>query len=250
MINTEPCPHYQFLDNFWTTNQIPEINYRLNLTTNWSGTDNEENFLKNPKPGYSKDSVVYKFNSRGYRTHEFDFSNPKPSIICIGCSFTEGVGVNYDDTWVSQIEKNFPDYTTYNLGVGGTSGDFVARTLNSIGSLLNTKIVFVLWPHVSRYEVYEAGSVINMWPQNTAGYNNHMVNETHLFNLREKNRALVHLLSQVHGYTVVEEYVDSVFHAGRPGSSMDFGRDTHPGPRWHNLIAKKFIERYNDNSKI
>jgi len=251
MINTEPCPFYQGLDNYWTTYQVPKIDYRLSLTTNWSGSDSEENFLKKPKSGYTKNSVVYHFNSHGYRTHEFEFSNPKPSVLCIGCCFTEGVGVNYRDTWVKQIEQNFPNHTTYNLGVSGASGDFVARTLNSIGTLLDTKVVFVLWPHITRYEVYNPGAVVNVWPQNMTN-ELHLVkpDATHLFNLREKNRVLVNLLGQLHGYTVVEQYVDSVFHSGSPGSSIDFGRDHHPGPNWHSLIAEKFIESYNDNSKI
>lgn len=244
------CPIYQNLDNFWIKDQMPVVPHMVNLVTNWSGTDNEENFIKNPKPGYTADSIIYKYNSHGFRTKEIDFTNKKPSIICLGCGLTEGVGVNYEQTWVSEIEKNFPEYNTYNFGVNGSSGDTATRILYLISNILNIHTVFILWPHITRYEIYNTGGVVNMWPNNKIqGYTPDTLTDTNFFNLREKNRAFVSTLSTLHKFRVIEEFVDAVIHAGRPSGLADYGRDNHPGPIWHKNIAKHFMEKY-DNSTI
>ena len=251
MINTQPCPFYQGLDNYWQEQTIPCIYRRANTETNWSDTDSEENFNLNPKPGYTKNSIVYQYNSNGYRSMEFDLTNSKPSILCLGCSFTEGVGVNYNETWVSKIADYFPEYNTYNLGVGGSSGDTVARTLYSIGNMLDTKIVFILWPHITRYELYNPGAPTDELANSKFSFNRDLASDTHAFNLREKNKAIVKLLSRTYNFHVEEEFVDNIIHHnGNSLKLLDTGRDTHPGPQWHNAMAQLFIKRYNDNSKI
>ena len=249
-INIVPCPLIQDVDDYWLVDQpsfVPVIPHNVNVVTNWSGTDNEENFKRNPKPGYTADSIVYKYNSHGYRTQEFD--TVKPSMLCLGCSFTEGVGVNIQDTWSAHLQERFSEHNVYNLGIGGCSGDTVTRTLYSIGNMLNIDTVFILWPHFYRYEVYNPGAPIAMFPGNDQGYTPGILTDTHFYNLRQKNRAIVALLKQLHGYNVIEEYVDTVWHTGRPGAGADNGRDNHPGPIWHKHIANLLLEKY-DNSKI
>lgn len=251
-IKITPCPIYQGLEDFWQAEKIPVLQHRVNLVTNWNDTDTEENFLKNPKPNYTQDSIIYKFNSHGFRSKEFEVDSTKPSILCLGCNITEGVGVNYEDTWIAHIEKAFPDYNVYNLGISGSSGDTVARLLTAFGNILNTKLIFVLWPHITSYEQYDTGAVINMRPNN--GIENHYPAEhtrTHFFNNRQKNRTIVKLLSKINQYQVFEEYYDSVIHQGDwRNKIIDTGRDNHPGPQWHQAMADIFLKKYYDNTTI
>lgn len=249
-INIIACPLLQDLDDYWLVDQpshIPVLPHNSNVVTNWADTDSEENFKKNPRAGYTKDSIVYKYNSYGYRTKEFN--TDKPSILCLGCSFTKGVGVNLEDTWSAHIQDRFPDHNVYNLGIGGCSGDTVTRTLYRIGNMLNTTTVFILWPHYYRYEVYNPGAPIPIYPGCDQGYTPGILNNTHFYNLRQKNRSIVSMLKKLHGYTVIEQYVDTVWHTGRPGAGTDYGRDNHPGPTWHKHIANLLLKKY-DNSKI
>lgn len=230
--------------NFWEPNVLPIVEHKRNLISHWLGTDSIENFKKHPKVGYTETSVLYKYNSNGFRTHEFDASSDRPSILCLGCSFTEAVGINYNDSWVAHIENYFPEHNVYNLGIGGSSGDAVPRLLNNVGGLLNTKIVFILWTELFRYELYKEGNVDTIFPNLGRGYNPIMLTDPNFYNIRQRNRALVTALSKQHNYKVVEFSIDDY------SGPADNGRDDHPGPIWHKHMANIFIEKYNDNSTI
>jgi hypothetical protein len=232
------------MNNYWQRGYIPKISSRCGATLFWSGTDTEENFKKSPKPGYTKTSIVYKYNSYGYRTREFDLTNSIPSIICIGCSFTEAIGINYEDSWVAQIEKNFPQHVVYNFGVGGSSGDAVARTLYNISGVITPSIVFVLWTDIYRYEQYQELKIATVYPHVQNGYTPTMLTDENFNNIRQRNRAMVGLLATVNNYTVYEHNIHDF-----DMSIHDQGRDDHPGPQWHAEMARTFLKKY-DQHKI
>ena len=247
------------MQNYWKPNHIPEISWRKNLQTHWMATDSEARFDNDPTEGYTKESIVYKYNNHGYRTHEIDLSNKKKSIICIGCSFTEGTGVAYEDSWPAHIEKKFPDYYVYNFGVGGGSAELVARTLYNIGHLLQTSLVFILWPPVTRFEIYKDQG-LNLWVPNKKDNQADfiLIDDTHFFNLQQRSMAMVNLCQLVYRYKVIAETVDSILELDsyqhfipefykKSLYTIDYGgaRDKmHPGPAWHMRTAKMFFEKY------
>jgi len=241
-------PDSASLHNYWANNQLPIVTSKVNYYGHWSGTDSEDNFKKNPKSGYTEKSVYYQYNSWGYRTKSFDLQKKRPSIICLGCSFTEGIGVNYLDTWVSKIENYFPEYNVYNMGVSGGSGDTVARLLYNIGDILNTKMVFILWPHMFRHEIYNNDHAINNVTPSSGVFSPEMLTDINFYNIRSKNKAIVSMCQQLYGYTVIQEDVANLQKDKCP--IVDRGRDNHPGPKWHNDIAEHFIKKYNDNTTI
>jgi len=62
-------------------------------------------------------------NSLGFRDKEIrqiPLTDPKPRVLMLGDSFTEGM-VAWDDTFVGKIAANFPQYDFLNGGVGGYS---------------------------------------------------------------------------------------------------------------------------------
>lgn len=63
--------------------------------------------------------IEYKTNKQGFRDRHFD---DEPGIACFGDSFTFGVGLNQEQTWVYQLGKMLGT-KTWNLGTPGLSLD-------------------------------------------------------------------------------------------------------------------------------
>lgn len=110
------------------TKDIPVIHLPLksNKVLKFTQTDSEEKFYQNrEKFGvdwyYYDKKINYKYNSWGYRTKEFSELNDD-YILVFGCSFTEGIGLNYDDTWASKLGKKL-NLDVFNLGIGGAGPD-------------------------------------------------------------------------------------------------------------------------------
>lgn len=225
------------MNNYWRTGFVPVIEHKVNVTSNWSGTDSKENFFRNPKAGYTTDSIIYKYNSLGYRTSEFDYK--RPAVLCLGCSFTEGVGVAEQDTWTKQLTIPYP---VYNMGIGGSSGDTVARVLTNVANIFKIHAVFILWPQMFRYELYNEGNAETVIPTDSNGFNHKSLTDVNFYNIRQRNRNIVELLSLLHNFKVIEHTVEE-------SPVLDRGRDNHPGPQWHKSISKIFMEKY-DNSTI
>lgn len=109
-----------------TTNYLPDRillrNDLVNNSLNWNSTDSESHWRKNKHridSKYSDTNVKYTFNEMGYRTHPFD-TIEKDFILCMGCSYTEGIGVDDADTWPAKLEKA-AGMQAINLGMGGCS---------------------------------------------------------------------------------------------------------------------------------
>jgi GDSL-like Lipase/Acylhydrolase family len=69
---------------------------------------------------FGTEVAYYVTNNMGFRDREMRTVNPNHSryrLIFIGDSFTEGVGVNYDDTFVGIIQRARPDMDILNAGV-------------------------------------------------------------------------------------------------------------------------------------
>lgn len=109
--------------------------------------DEYEKYLKQLEKGgmnirrmsaYKFEDVRYDFNSLGFRSDEFA-STDKTKILYMGCSFTEGFGVNKEDTWGWQFKELYEKKTGesigyYNLGCSGWSID---RSIRAFYLLIN-----------------------------------------------------------------------------------------------------------------
>tara|TARA_B100000963_G_scaffold349957_1_gene359600 strand:- start:132 stop:1169 length:1038 start_codon:yes stop_codon:yes gene_type:complete len=64
-------------------------------------------------------SYLFCSNKNSFRTFcdKMDFDSKEFDIAFIGDSFTEGVGIDYEDTFVGRIENNFEELKIANLGV-------------------------------------------------------------------------------------------------------------------------------------
>ena len=229
------------MKNYWDTKDItrgphPSQSERILY---WDSTDNLENFKQRTDNKYTETSITYEHNSYGYRTKEFEFNSTRPSIVCVGCSFTYGTGVTAEDTWVAQIAQQYPDYNVYNLGYPGGNGDSVVRTLLSVGNKLNTKIVCILWPEIYRFELYHRQCIENILiscADHQKFFIPETLNNTYFENLRYKNQSLLNLLMEKYQWQVIENSTPWVTKI-----HIDNARDIHPGPQTNKLVADYFI---------
>jgi hypothetical protein len=219
----------------------------------WQDTDNLESFNSNPKPGYTETSITYYINSHGFRGPEFSelADNGRPKILALGCSYTKGVGVTYEDIWSTKLNKYFPDHDVINFGLSGGTADSISRYCYLAVEHFKPRIVAALWPEISRVESYYR-TENNMPFTTTYGIWNHdhyfpMHGDEHYLNLRRKNEIMLELLSHKYQFQLIQYATNKGGES--PGIEMscnyiDQGRDDHPGPLWHQKTADRFYEQY------
>jgi hypothetical protein len=138
---------------------------RENQTHTWCPCDTLENYLPtqpdfNNRLNYKITDFNYKFNSYGFRSDEF-VDSADLSILFLGCSFTEGIGLPLEHTWTHQLLnhiKQIPKYQNKNipfmsLALGGTGLDTAARNVLLHIDKIKPKYIFLLLPSVYRRDI-------------------------------------------------------------------------------------------------
>lgn len=123
---------------------IPKFKEYGNLTLSQIATDRE-----------GDGSIFYKMNEDGYRSRSLkeksDFN-----ILCLGCSWTMGVGVNDKDSWPTIIsnmmqEKIGKECAVFNYSMYGISPSFISKILYKITqSEFIPDLLLIMWPGFSR----------------------------------------------------------------------------------------------------
>lgn len=123
----------------------------------WYSSDSEEDFEKLTKKldlstynYYLKNPIKYKFNNYGFRTND-DFVSDKEGNVFLGCSHTAGVGLHFDDTWVSGVNEEVGGLC-FNLGVPAAAPSTMFRLLFHYKNKLKIKNVFHFSLTANRYE--------------------------------------------------------------------------------------------------
>lgn len=127
----------------------------------WSGQDSQQLFdqhmsLSDRRADLEKfgwtdpDCISYSYNSQGFRDDEF---NNDPAGLSLGCSFTQGTGIDLDSTWPRQL-SNMLDMRIWNLGVGGSATDTAYRLAEHWITNLNVKFVTMCVPDAHRFEIW------------------------------------------------------------------------------------------------
>jgi hypothetical protein len=107
-----------------TFKQSIGIPFYANLKANTFGLDSLEHCF-DKKYYQNFGNVDYYFNEIGYRDRSITQYQGN-EILAIGDSFTVGLGVNYKDCWVAQLE-NMIGYPVLNFSLNGASNDWMAR---------------------------------------------------------------------------------------------------------------------------
>lgn len=102
---------------------------------------------------------VYTYNELGFRGDNLNKDGFK--IMSLGCSHTEGVGVNDHETWPSVFSSMVPNGVNYNFGTGGRSNDFISRCLLTYYDLIKPDLVLILYTYLNRRDYYDERGGIN-----------------------------------------------------------------------------------------
>lgn len=123
----------------------------------FSGSDNKELYYENlrmmPDDWYYRDiKITYKRNSWGHRSKEYVDVDKNNYILSVGCSLTEGIGLELEKTYTHVLaEKLNCDY--YNMGLGGSGIDVMSHNLKLwMATMPNKpKLIIVQWPYWGRF---------------------------------------------------------------------------------------------------
>lgn len=110
---------------------------RANKTFTTSGSDNS---------GVN----TYTYNEIGYRG---DSTKKNIDILTVGCSHTEGVGVNDNETWPFLLAQEL-NMTHINMGFTGRSNDYICRTVLENIWEYRPRFLLVMYTYPSRREYH------------------------------------------------------------------------------------------------
>jgi lysophospholipase L1-like esterase len=218
------------------------------------------------------DGCEYTFNELGFRADSIYKEGLK--IMTIGCSNTEGVGVDDKDTWPAILCSMIPNSVNVNLGHGGRSNDYISRTLLTFYDLHQPDLVTILYTNLHRREIYtEQNGVEGFIPTHTNGYFKDTPDgskkQSMLFKLQNDNEDYInwyknHMLIKLFleskeckwvwdGSEQIRKYYtdDNMFDKDychltdeTPNRLIDNGTDgIHPGPK-HNRLYAEYLREY------
>jgi hypothetical protein len=241
---------------YWTTNEFEVSSYKWNLSERknkvfkQSGTDTSE-------------LCTYTYNEVGFRCDSFTKAGFK--IMSIGCSLTEGVGVNDNETWPYQFANYIPNAVNLNLGTGGRSNDFITRCLLTYYDLIKPDLVLIMYTNPQRREVYTNDNGIEPfmptarwgWLETTEQgreVQNHLVslqNENADFINWYKNHLLIKYFLETKkcnwlwngNFGISKDYDEFNRFDGEYENHLDKGTDgSHPGPIHNYHYSIKLFE--------
>jgi hypothetical protein len=246
---------YWTLDTFEVSGYKWKLEARKSKTYKTSGSDNSR-------------ENTYTYNSLGFRGDEPTKEGFK--IMSLGCSHTEGVGVNDDKTWSHQLCKLIPNAVDLNFGFGGRSSDYVSRCLLTYYDLVKPDLVLIMYPNQDRKDYYTNEGGVEPFAWNPWGYfkEDPVGRETyhHLSNITNKEDGTVnwyknHLLIKYFLQTKNTPFVWNGAHVHRAieepnrfdddyRNYRDYGSDGgHPGPE-HNRIYANNLYNFLKKNKI
>ena len=124
---------------------------RANLETKFNQIDSPERCLDPVLFAQYPHSVLYKYNSRGFRDEEWpeDLSH---STWCFGDSFTAGMGVPQNHLWPGVLQRK-THTRCINVSMDGASNQWLAKKITSLSQSLLPCCVIVHWSYINRREV-------------------------------------------------------------------------------------------------
>lgn len=225
-----------------------------NTSNLWDFSDTKEMFDKNCADptkrsqlrdlGYLDQTIVYRFNSHGFRGPEFP---EHVDVLAFGCSFTMGSGILEEHTWPAQLAK-MSGLSVVNLGHSGSSNDTALRFADFY--LPKLKPRYAVWLQTDSHRI----ELINQ-SCNTAFNLHHSLEENlfrndyfvkvwfssfenHRLNLLKNTLAFELLCQQLNIVPIIIPRHQMI--------STDVARDLrHPGPASNLILADRIYNQIN-----
>lgn len=198
---------------------------------------NNSSIIKKPALKYVKVTLPKKEELISFkRPIEYRNSSKKP-IVLIGCSFTEGFGLNEDETFSRKL-ADYTDRTVYNRGRSGTGLPYLYYQLSD-------NEILSQMPKNTEYIIYTL--IPDHFPR-MFRYRNFVMSGDHTLRYKIKNGKLVQdriLFPALHSLNtaiVIEEFL-----ANKRCEYKDNTKNL-----FHKIIAEsdKIIKQYFDNAKL
>lgn len=136
---------------YWTVEGFEISSYK------W-GISNRKNKIHHTSGSDDSGKCTYTYNELGFRGDSLSESGFR--VMSIGCSLTEGVGVNDEETWPYIFSKKILGGANMNFGTGGRSNDFISRCLITYFDTVKPDLVLIMYTGPQRREVYtEEGNI-------------------------------------------------------------------------------------------
>jgi hypothetical protein len=220
----------------------------------------------------------YTYNELGFRGDSIKKEGFK--VMSFGCSNTEGVAVNDNETWPARFASLIPNGVNMNFGTGGRSNDFIVRCLLTYYDVIKPDLILIMYPSPLRREIYTKDEGIEpfmptvSWSYlketsegvKTQEYLTYLQNDNEDFINWYKNHLLIKYFLESKKCNWIWngrelrlfEYNDPNRFDGDYGKYLDLGVDnTHPGPnhnktyahKLHDFISKNFPQYINNLPK-
>lgn len=248
---------------YWTPEgfEISSYKYslkeRINKTYKTSGSDNTG-------------ICTYTYNELGFRGDSV--SKKGFRVMSIGCSITEGVGLNDNETWSHQFCRLINNGVDFNFGVSGRSNDFISRCLISYFDVINPDLVLVMYTYPHRREIYNTfGGIEPFIPGIEWGFleeisegkkiqksREELQNDYEDFNNWYRNHLLItnYLENKKtkfvwNGVFLNNDYVDDNKFNGDYKNFIDYAVDNeHPGPKHNKVYAYNLYNHIKNNYNL
>lgn len=240
---------------YWNPNGFEISSYkfslkeRVNQTYTTSGGDNTE-------------KCIYTYNELGFRGDSIKKEGFK--VMSLGCSITEGVGVNDTETWPSQFCSHIKNGVNFNFGTAGRSNDFICRCLMSYYDLIKPDLILIMYTFPHRREIYTKNNEIEpyiptrVWGklletsegQSIQNSLDILQNDNEDFINWYKNHMLIKLFLESkkcnwlwNGNNLKTKYSEFNRFDGRDVKHIDKASDNmHPGPQHHKHYSKVLFD--------
>lgn len=240
-----------------------------NITTYWHGSDDESTFDAHWKEskkrrqlidfGYEDPkSITYIIDHNGFR-NPIDLIAP-PYILALGCSFTFGTGLRFEETWPYLLSKKM-NIAVYNAGMAGTSTDCIYRIARTFIPENKPTHVFHFITDIDRREIISDfvndGQPCNLtgddWYKTEYGTNIDSYCKIEISDYssmlnREKNCLAIKQLCHDNNASYYDTAIEDSQDCHPP--ETNFARDlAHPGKKFQAAVADKMYNLYLKNEK-
>jgi hypothetical protein len=228
-----------------------------NKVLKFSGGDEENTFLENlkkmPEDWYYRNKIItYTYNDHGHRCkniNEIDFDN---YILFVGCSHTEGVGVELENTYCNVVAKHLNlDY--YNIALGASGLDVLEHNVSLWFRRFHKKprYLIIQWPDHSRFCItdYNVEHISPKGSWNLGEYEKKFVAGSEILGFNSARKLLCRKLissclqQDIKLITISFSALSQYGYDDLIWRCVDYARDlSHSGIKSHLEIANKVIE--------
>lgn len=113
----------------------------VKLGNEWAGSHGSEMLLVSAPDNFN---ALHRYNSHGFRGPELSPQGTSNRIVCIGDSYTEGIGATEQQTWPAVLNREVPPgWEAVNFGDAGSAPDRYLEILAQAAVPLDPQVVII-----------------------------------------------------------------------------------------------------------